>query len=211
VSRMHSEELGARAGTTGPAGPDVQRLWALVDAGVFMSGDLKLDAVLDRICQTAAGVIGARYAAIGVLDESGEGLSNFVFHGRRWKSVVKEPTTAPRFEDAFDGLFDRAFSVAFRVLGDATSAEDVAAEACARAFASWKRLAGASYRDAWVLRVASNLAVDVLRRRAQPLMEQKEVSGSLEDAVALRMALAAALRALPRRQRETVVLRHWPA
>lgn len=57
------------------------RLWALVDAGIFLSGELRLDVVLDRIVETACHVIGCRYGAIGVIDEPGTGLSNFVFHG----------------------------------------------------------------------------------------------------------------------------------
>jgi DNA-directed RNA polymerase specialized sigma24 family protein len=37
------------------------------------------------------------------------------------------------FEEAFDQLFPRAFRMARRMLGDAAAAEDVAAEAMARA------------------------------------------------------------------------------
>lgn len=63
------------------ADPEARRLWALVEAGIFLTGELHLDAVLDRIVQTACHVIGARYGAIGVLNEEGTGVSNFVFHG----------------------------------------------------------------------------------------------------------------------------------
>lgn len=55
--------------------------------------------------------------------------------------------------------------------------------------------------------VASNLAIDhVRRRRAEPA----EVAPAVheEDAVTLRLALAACLRALPRRQREAVALHY---
>lgn len=58
-----------------------ERLWELIEAGVFLSEELQLDAVLRRIVQTARGVIGARYAALGVLNEERTGLSNFVFEG----------------------------------------------------------------------------------------------------------------------------------
>ena len=57
------------------------RLRLLVDAGIFVSRELHLDDVLDRIVQTAATVIGSRYAALGVIDEAGSGLSKFVFTG----------------------------------------------------------------------------------------------------------------------------------
>lgn len=75
--------LTERRSDQGTVGPDVDagRLWALVDAGIFLSGELNLDAVLHRIVETACRVIGCRYGALGVIDETGTGLSNFVFHG----------------------------------------------------------------------------------------------------------------------------------
>ena len=68
---------------SGPARKDsyAERLRLLVDAGIFVSRELHLDDVLDRIVQTAATVIGARYAALGVIDEHGKGLSKFVYTG----------------------------------------------------------------------------------------------------------------------------------
>ncbi|WP_327296517.1 MULTISPECIES: GAF domain-containing protein [unclassified Streptomyces] len=42
---------------------------------------LELHATLNRICETAAGLAGARYAAIGVVDQERGGLSDFVTHG----------------------------------------------------------------------------------------------------------------------------------
>jgi signal transduction histidine kinase len=42
---------------------------------------LELRSTLDRICETAAELTGARYAAIGVVSEDGTGLSEFVYHG----------------------------------------------------------------------------------------------------------------------------------
>ena len=58
-----------------------KRLWALVDAGVSLSSELNLDEVLRRIVDTACRIIGARYGAIGVIDEHRRGLSNFVYRG----------------------------------------------------------------------------------------------------------------------------------
>ncbi|MET9381886.1 GAF domain-containing protein [Streptomyces sp. NPDC002928] len=42
---------------------------------------LELHSTLDRICETAADLTDARYAAIGVVAEDREGLSDFVHHG----------------------------------------------------------------------------------------------------------------------------------
>lgn len=111
------------------------------------------------------------------------------------------------FEKAFDELFALAMRLAQRILGNAAAAEDVAAEALARAYADWPKVGRLPYRNAWVMRVAANLAIDAARRRL-PKLEPSHSSLSIEDAVTLRMALAAALRALPRRQREVIVLRY---
>ena len=111
------------------------------------------------------------------------------------------------FDAAFLVLFPRAFRLSYRLLGDRAAAEDAAAEAMARAFADWKRVRELPYRDAWVLRVASNVALDVLRKRKLPVVVPS-VASENEDTHALRVALWAALRALPRRQREIVVLRY---
>ncbi|XVV39526.1 GAF domain-containing protein [Streptomyces sp. CA-100214] len=42
---------------------------------------LELHSALNRICETAADLANARYAAIGVVDEDGDGLADFVHHG----------------------------------------------------------------------------------------------------------------------------------
>src|SRR5438105_10692468 len=110
------------------------------------------------------------------------------------------------FEEAFDHLFARAERVAFRLLGNAAAAEDVAAETLMRTFADWPRVRNLEYRDAWVLRVATNLAIDACRRRKLPV--QLAAAASEEDVIALGLTLAAALSSLPRRQRDAVALHY---
>jgi RNA polymerase sigma factor (sigma-70 family) len=110
------------------------------------------------------------------------------------------------FEAAFDDLFPRAVRLANRMLGDRAAAEDVAAEALARAYARWPKVGGLSYRDGWVLKVATNLSIDRLRRRVPEVWPQ--VEADFEDGVELRMALNAALVTLAPRQREAVALRY---
>ena len=110
------------------------------------------------------------------------------------------------FEAAFRELFVPAYRVARRILGDPCAAEDIAAEALSRAYANWPRVSQLSYRDAWVLRVATNLALNATRRRRLlfPGVEARRD----DDAATTRVALAGALQRLPARQREVVVLRH---
>ena len=112
------------------------------------------------------------------------------------------------FEEAFDHLFPRAFRVARRLLPSDAAAEDVAAEALARAYAHWKRLAHAEWRDGWVVKVASNLAVDAVRKDARLRDLPVEETGRPDADVALRLGLAEALGGLSRRQRDVVSLRY---
>jgi hypothetical protein len=57
------------------------RVPQLLEAMRSVGTGLELHGTLDRICRTAAGLAGARYAAIGVLDAQGQGLSGFVTCG----------------------------------------------------------------------------------------------------------------------------------
>lgn len=115
------------------------------------------------------------------------------------------------FEEAFDELFSRAFRVARRILNDPATAEDVAAEALARAYAHWRKIGDQPWREGWVVRVATNLALDVARRRnrmTDAAMSEGASDGRDDDAVAVRLALVDAMARLPKRQREVVALRH---
>ncbi len=57
------------------------RLRGLVAAGIALNSELSLEAVLQRIVETAASLTGARYAALGVIDRSGKGLERFLTVG----------------------------------------------------------------------------------------------------------------------------------
>jgi RNA polymerase sigma-70 factor (sigma-E family) len=110
------------------------------------------------------------------------------------------------FEDFFVRLLPRTIAVARRLTGDTFTAEDVAVEAFARAHARWARVEPLPWRDAWVLKVASR---EALRHRPHPPAAFAPVHSRNEsDDVVLRLALVAALCHLPRRQRESIVLRY---
>ncbi|NBE55914.1 GAF domain-containing sensor histidine kinase [Streptomyces boluensis] len=57
------------------------RLPQLLEAMVSVGAGLRLHSTLDRIAETAASLTGARYAAIGVINDQGDGLSDFVTYG----------------------------------------------------------------------------------------------------------------------------------
>jgi signal transduction histidine kinase len=62
------------------AAPD-ERLRALIDAGTAIVGDLDLDEILQKVVRAACDLTGARYGALGVVDESGRRLSQFITCG----------------------------------------------------------------------------------------------------------------------------------
>lgn len=111
------------------------------------------------------------------------------------------------FEEAFEELYLRAYGVAYQLLGRRSESEDVAQETLARAFVRWRRIRG--YAEAWVVRVAGNLAIDVWRRRRRVDTDATtdrhgETSPGPDGQ---RVDLHRALDTLSRRQREVIVLR----
>jgi len=59
----------------------VDRTRALVEAGIALTSELSLDAVLQKLVGTAAELTGAHYAALGVIDPTGDHLERFVTTG----------------------------------------------------------------------------------------------------------------------------------
>jgi len=126
-----------------------------------------------------------------------------------FEDAAPAQAAAPSFEEVFPVLIRDAYRVAYRLLGDRGEAEDVAQEACARAYSRWPSVR--DHAEPWCVRVASNLALDVLRartratrRNAKLIMNETAAAAPVDD----RLDLYAALATLPRRQRETVVLRY---
>jgi signal transduction histidine kinase len=57
------------------------RLRALLDAGLALTSELSLEAVLQRLVEAAAELTSARYAALGVIDRTGQELERFLTSG----------------------------------------------------------------------------------------------------------------------------------
>lgn len=120
------------------------------------------------------------------------------------------------FDECIDALAAIAHRVAYRVLGSRADAEEVAQDVLARAFVRWRRIHG--HAEAWVARVAANEAISVWRRRRPTVglddVDRLVVGSGRGDGggdvanVLLRIGLVEAVRLLPKRQREVVVLRH---
>ena len=113
----------------------------------------------------------------------------------------------------FDELYRVGYRASFAVLGSRADAEECAQEACARALVRWRRVQG--HATAWVARVATNQALDRARRqvradRAAPRLVVVDGRSDMDRAelAERRRDLVEALNALPRKQREMVVLRY---
>jgi signal transduction histidine kinase len=57
------------------------RLRALVETGVAITSELSIDALLQRLVESASELTGARYAALGVIDRGGAELERFLTTG----------------------------------------------------------------------------------------------------------------------------------
>ena len=64
-----------------PAIAGTERWQALLEAGVAVASGLELDEVLRRLVEAGRALTGARYSALGVLDETGNQLSQFITSG----------------------------------------------------------------------------------------------------------------------------------
>lgn len=111
----------------------------------------------------------------------------------------------------------RPHRIAWRMLGDAAEAEDVAQEACLRLWKEAPRWTGQGGGvPAWLARVATNLCLDRLRRRArlsdEDVPERADPAPLAEETLAEdqeRARVRAALAELPERQRAAVVLTYY--
>ena len=114
------------------------------------------------------------------------------------------------FREYWERLQPRAVAVARRMVGSGPVAEDLAAEAFARAYSRWSKVRRHPNPDAWLMRVVGNLAVDHVRREARrpdAAVDGARRDPSAEDAT-LRVDLADALHRLSGRQQEVVVMRY---
>jgi RNA polymerase sigma factor (sigma-70 family) len=128
---------------------------------------------------------------------------------------------AARDHAAFKRVMDvhapKAHRIAWRLLGEAAEAEDVAQEAMLRLWqhaGDWR--AGSPGIGAWLNRVVTNLCFDRLRLRARicggEVPERIDDSPGAEEtmvAAERRRLLMAAIQALPDNQRAAIVLTHY--
>lgn len=125
----------------------------------------------------------------------------------RDRSVDHEP------EEDFAEFYRRAADGCLRAVyascGDPALAEELTQDAFARAYASWPKVSRHPAPRAWVVRTALNTRVSWWRRRRREVGWDEVLDRPQDgpDGPQLDAQVLAALRALPRRQREVVALR----
>lgn len=119
---------------------------------------------------------------------------------------------AEPFETFFRREFPKMVAVAYAISGSRWAAEELAQEACLRAFRSWDSVSRYDRPGAWLRRVTINLANSLLRRRVSEAKAlQRTLLGSIEvvDAHPVEEAdFWEQVKSLPRRQREVIVLHY---
>ena len=113
------------------------------------------------------------------------------------------------FADFYRSAKDGCLRAVYAACGDLSLAEELTSEAFARAYASWRKVAAHPAPRAWVVRTALNTHVSWWRRRRHEVAWEAGLDPARNgpDGPALDAQILAALRELPRRQREVVALR----
>jgi RNA polymerase sigma-70 factor (ECF subfamily) len=127
------------------------------------------------------------------------------------------PTYRPGSAEDFDALYRASYPRVLRtltgILGDRTTAEECVQEAFVRAFKAWPRWRPDAPAEAWVHRIAINVATSHRRREAVRLLRERVIAVGREPTAPEldpndSSDLLNALRRLPARQAAAIVLRH---
>lgn len=121
------------------------------------------------------------------------------------------------FRQLVEAYGSRPHRIAYRMLGDALEAEDIAQEALLRLWDQAGRWQGGGPGvAAWLTRVATNLCLDKLRRRrfisddAVPeRIDETPLADDMVDEERQRARTMAAVQALPERQRAAIILTYY--
>ena len=126
-----------------------------------------------------------------------------------------EPGSAPDFDRLYRTAYPRVFRTLVAILADPAAAEDCAQEAFLRAFRAWKRWSPDAPAEAWVHRIAVNVAISNRRRarlRSVPELLRRigrPPQGRDPAEVATQPDVLAALRTIPPKLAAAIVLRHY--
>ena len=120
---------------------------------------------------------------------------------------MRDPAT---FDAFYSGSVRRVTGQVYAMTGSRAEAEDCVAEAYARAWQRWDKVSGYGDPEAWVRTVAYRVSVSAWRKAANMRAAHRR-HGMPTDTRGLSpdyVAIIAALRKIPSRQRQAIVLYH---
>ena len=118
-------------------------------------------------------------------------------------------------DEAFDKLFLNEFDHTVRIVKKLVFfkelAEDISAEAFAKAVRDWKKVKEHESPEKWITRVAINLALDLIRKnsKSKHLLDQYPVSISSENDFESQMQIYSALDRLSKQQNKIMTLKYF--
>jgi RNA polymerase sigma-70 factor, ECF subfamily len=123
-------------------------------------------------------------------------------------AASKSTAETADFDDFYYGTVTGIIRQIYALTGNLADAQDIAQETFARAWQRWSSVSMCDSPEAWVRRVATNLAVSRWRRSRTAMTASRRlaVSAQLPEISADNVALVAGLRTLPERQRIVLVL-----
>jgi RNA polymerase sigma-70 factor, ECF subfamily len=131
----------------------------------------------------------------------------------RWRVRQERPVTLDRgvvdFDEFYGAAARRIVRHAYALTGNLSDAQDITQEAFARAWQRWDNVRDHDSPEAWVRRVATNLATSRFRRdRTARAAAWQLVPAPVPEISPDTVALVAALKTLPERQRVVMVLHY---
>jgi RNA polymerase sigma-70 factor (sigma-E family) len=111
-----------------------------------------------------------------------------------------------KYEAFFREQFPKVARTAALVMGDVQEGMDVAQEALARAYQHWRKVSAMDRPDAWVHKVATNLALSRLRRRRD---REVAIDPEAQPSEAMDDELLEAVRSLTPAQRSVIAMRFY--
>jgi len=121
------------------------------------------------------------------------------------KAIVSQPSVT--FVDFYQASRDGCLRAVMVSTGDRQLAEELVAEAFARAWAAWPDVSRHPAPAAWVVRTALNTGVSSWRKRRREVPLEGHDAPAAAETATVDVAVMNALRRLPGRQREVVALR----
>jgi RNA polymerase sigma-70 factor (ECF subfamily) len=123
------------------------------------------------------------------------------------RAAVHDSPGGPAFEQVYRSSYSALVGQLFLLTANRAEAEDVVQEAFARLWGNWRELRGYDNHEAWVRRVAMNLAISRWRRHSrqasyqEPALPAADPGSSMAD-------LTLALRGVSLKHRQALLLHH---